>query len=189
MGLTMLRAAFTMLLLFTALTGVIYPLIVTGLAKGLFPAQAGGSLIYDSGKVRGSVLIGQSFDEPKYFWPRLSATGPFPYNAASSSGSNYGPGNPDLKKAIAARREALLAAHPGNPLSPPIDLLTASASGLDPHLSPEAAAYQAARVARARQIPVERVKELIAAHTEGRQLGFLGEPTVNVLMLNRALDR
>ena len=185
----MLRASLCMLVMFTVLTGVIYPLAMTGLAKSLFPAQAAGSLITEGGKLRGSTLIGQAFAEPKYFWSRLSATGPFPYNAGSSSGSNYGPRNPDLKKATEARRAALAAVDPGNSALPPIDLLTASGSGLDPHVSPEAAEYQAARVARVRGLAVERVRQLIAAHTEGRQWGFLGEATVNVVALNRALDR
>ncbi len=189
MGITMIRAAFTMLLTLTVVTGILYPLAITGIAKVLFPAQAAGSLIVEGGKVKGSELIGQSFEEPKYFWSRLSATGPFPYNAASSSGSNYGPHNADLKKATGARRAALQAADPQNQTSPPIDLITASASGLDPHISPEAAAYQAARVARVRNLPIEKINQLIGAHTTGRPLGFLGEPTVNVLMLNRALDR
>ena len=189
MGINMIRASLTMLLTLTVLTGCLYPLAVTVIAKVLFPAQAAGSLIVEGGKVKGSTLIGQSFDEPRYFWSRLSATGPFPYNAASSSGSNYGPHNPDLKKAMAARRAALEAADPGHQAVPPIDLLMASASGLDPHISPEAAAYQASRVARVRNLPLAKVNQLIAEHTTGRQLGFLGEPTVNVVTLNHALDR
>ena len=189
MGINMIRASITMLLALTVLTGCIYPLAVTVIAKVLFPAQAAGSLIVEGGKVKGSTLIGQSFEEPQYFWSRLSATGPFPYNAASSSGSNYGPNNPDLMKAMAARRAALEAADPGNHAVPPIDLLTASASGLDPHISPEAAAYQASRVARVRNMPLAKVNQLIAEYTAGRQLGFLGEPTVNVVALNHALDR
>lgn len=185
----MIRAALTMLLTLTVLTGVLYPLAMTGVAQVLFPAQAAGSVIRQDGRVRGSVLIGQSYEDPKYFWSRLSATGPFPYNASSSSGSNYGPNHPDLQKAISARRAALQSADAGNPAVAPLDLVTASASGLDPHISPEAAAYQAARIARLRLIPVEQVQKLIAEHTQGRQWGLLGEPVVNVQMLNRALDR
>lgn len=187
MGITMIRATLTMFLTLTVLTGVIYPLAVTGIAKLVFPAQAAGSLIVENGKVRGSSLIGQSFEDPKYFWSRLSATSPEPYNPASSSGSNYGPHHPDRKKAMEARRAALQALDPGNP--PPIDLLTASASGLDPHITPAAAAYQAARVARVRNLSLDRVYQLIAEHSTGRAWGILGEPAVNVVQLNRALDR
>lgn len=177
-----------MLLLMTVLTGFVYPLAITGLAQLMFPAKANGSRIIDNGRVMGSELIGQQFDDPKQFWSRLSATGPFPYNAASSSGSNYGLGNPDLKKALEARRTALLTADPGNTQPIPADLLTASASGLDPHISPESALYQADRVARLRGLPSDKVRSLVAQHTESRQLGFFGEPVVNVVLLNRALN-
>ncbi|MBY0505895.1 MAG: potassium-transporting ATPase subunit KdpC [Bryobacteraceae bacterium] len=182
----MIRACLTMLVLFTVLTGVVYPLAITGLAQLLFPWQAGGSLIVEGGKVKGSELLGQWFTEPQYFWPRLSATATAPYNAASSSGSNYGPHHPDLQKAMRERTVALQAGRTG---MPPIDLITASGSGLDPHISPEAAEYQATRVAAARHWPVERAKQRIAARTEGRQWGWLGEPRVNVVLLNRDLDR
>lgn len=185
----MTLVAIRMILVLSLLTGVFYPLGMTGLAQVLFPRQANGSRIIDGGRVMGSDWIGQQFDDPNYFWSRLSATGPFPYNAASSSGSNYGPLNPDLRKAMEARRAALLAADPGNSLPVPIDLLTASGSGLDPHISPEAAAYQARRVARLRGLTAARLQEMIARHTRPRQLGFLGEPVVNVVLLNRELDR
>jgi potassium-transporting ATPase KdpC subunit len=184
----MFRTAFLMIALLTLVTGVIYPLAMTGLAHLIFPAQAHGSLLVQDGRITGSKLIGQQFEDPKYFWSRLSATAPFPYNPASSSGSNYGPLSPDLKKAMAARREALRNADPGNTAPIPVDLLTASGSGLDPHISPEAAEYQAGRVARVRRLDAGMVRRLIAAHTEGRQLGFLGEPVVNVVELNRGLD-
>lgn len=177
-----------MLSLLTALTGLVYPLAMTAVARVVFPSQAGGSLVVDGGRVVGSRLLGQQFQDPKYFWSRPSATSPFPYNAASSSGSNYGPLNPDLQKAKEARRAALHAADPDNRDEIPIDLLTASASGLDPHISPAAAEYQAGRIARLRGIDPAAVRSLIAAHTAGRQLGFLGEPAVNVVTLNRALD-
>jgi K+-transporting ATPase ATPase C chain len=180
-------AAISMLLLLTVLTGVIYPLVVTGAAAIIFPQQAGGSLIVQDGKVQGSELLGQSFDDPKYFWGRLSATGPFPYNAASSSGSNLGPLNPALRAAIESRVQALKKHDPdANPF--PVDLVTASGSGLDPHISPAAATVQTARVARERKLSAEEVENLVAKHTVGRQLGILGEPRVNVLLLNRALD-
>jgi len=184
-----MRTALLTLALLTLVTGVIYPLAMTALAGVLFPYQAGGSLLIENGQVIGSERIGQAFQDPKYFWPRPSATAPFPYNAAASSGSNYGPRNEDLKKAMEARRQALRAADPGNDQPIPIDLLTASASGLDPHISPEAARYQIARVARVRGLAPPLVARLVAEHTQPRQLGFLGEPVVNVLGLNRALDR
>ncbi len=188
MGL-MITTALRMILTLTVLTGILYPLAMTGLAQLLFPHQANGSLIRRQGAVTGSPWIGQQFDDPKYFWPRLSATGRFPYNAAASSGSNLGPKNPALCKAIEDRRQALLAADPTNPLTPPIDLLTAAGSGLDPHISPAAAAYQQARVARLRGLPLATLEGLIAKHTSARQLGVLGEPTVNVLLLNQELDQ
>ncbi len=176
------------LIVLTLITGVAYPLIVTGIAQVAFKHQANGSLIEKDGKVLGSELIGQPFSDPKYFWSRPSATSPQPYNGASSSGSNQGPTNPALKEAVEGRVKALRDAG-GDPAKPiPVDLLTASGSGLDPHISPAAADYQVARIAKARSLPEQRVRELVAKHTEGRQLGILGEPVVNVLKLNLALD-
>jgi K+-transporting ATPase ATPase C chain len=189
-----LRPAFLMLLILTVITGVIYPLAVTGIAQVAFPKQANGSLIMVNGKPVGSELIGQQFDAPKYFWGRLSATGDFPYNAfnadtlTGSSGSNYGPLNPALTKAAQARIDALKEADPDNTLPIPVDLVTASGSGLDPHISVAAALYQVHRVATARGLSEEAVKALVDQYTEGRQFGFLGEPRVNVLELNLALD-
>jgi len=183
-----LRPAFAMLVVMTALTGVAYPLVVTGIAQVLFPAQANGSLLVNDGRLVGSALIGQPFDDPRYFWSRLSATSPAAYNGASSSGSNYGPLNDALTDAVHARIDALRAADPGNTRPIPVDLVTSSASGLDPHISPAAASYQVARVARARGLPEATVEALVAQHTSGRQLGILGEPVVNVLALNLALD-
>lgn len=180
--------ALRMLVVLTLLTGVVYPLAMVGLAQLLFSGEANGSLIAQDGRIVGSELIGRQYDDPKYFWPRPSATSPLPYNAASSSGSNLGPLNAELKQAKEARRRALLQADPGNTAQPPIDLLSASGSGLDPHISPEAAGYQAARVARLRGMTLEQVRGLIGKHTQGRQLGFLGEPRVNVADLNRDLD-
>ena len=177
-----------MLIVLTVLTGLIYPLAVTGLAQVFFPEQANGSLIVREGKVIGSKLIGQHFDKPEYFWSRPSATAPFPYNAAASGGSNLGPTNPVLLDAVKARVAALRAGDPGNDLPIPVDLVTASGSGLDPHISPAAALYQAKRVARARGLDETVVQKLVAQHTEGRQFGVLGEPRVNVLKLNLALD-
>jgi K+-transporting ATPase ATPase C chain len=189
-----LRPAFMALVAFSILTGLIYPAVITGLAQALFPAQANGSLLYQDGQPIGSLLIGQHFDDPAYFWGRLSATGTYPYNAynaenlTGSSGSNYGPLNPALLEMAQARADALRAADPGNPAPIPVDLVTASASGLDPHISPAAARWQAARVAAARGLPTAQVLALVEAHIEGRQLGILGEPRVNVLRLNLALD-
>lgn len=183
-----LRPALTMLLLLTVLTGAVYPLAVTGLAHMLSPDQANGSLIVREGKVIGSTLIGQHFDRPEYFWSRPSATAPVPYNAAASGGSNLGPTNPALIDAVKARATALRAVDPGNHLSIPVDLVTASGSGLDPHVSPAAAQYQITRVARARGLDEAVVRDLVVQHTQGRQLGVLGEPRVNVLLLNLALD-
>lgn len=183
-----LRPALMMLLVLTVLTGVMYPLAVTGLAHLLFPTQANGSLMTRDGKVIGSELIGQYFDEPKYFWGRPSATSPYPYNAAASSGSNLGPTNPVLIEAVKTRVAALRAADPGDEAPVPVDLVTASGSGLDPHISPAAALYQVHRVARVRGVQESQVKDLVALHTEGRQFGLLGEPRVNVLKLNLALD-
>jgi potassium-transporting ATPase KdpC subunit len=185
---TDLRRAATSLGLLTLLTGVVYPLIVTGLAQVAFPRQANGSFIARGGQPVGSTLIGQPFDAPRYFWGRPSATAPVPYNAGASSGSNYGPRAPQLRAAVQARVAALRAADPANRGPVPADLVTASGSGLDPHISLAAADYQAGRVARARGLDETTVGRLVAAHTEGRQLGLLGEPRVNVLELNLALD-
>jgi K+-transporting ATPase ATPase C chain len=197
--LSQLRPALLILAVFTLLTGVIYPLAVWGVAQALFPHQANGSLIYRDGKAVASALIGQSFDDPKYFWGRPSATSPMPYNAASSGGSNLGPTNPDLVKAVGERIAALKAADPsyeGRRITDPsyeapipVDLVTSSGSGLDPHISPAAAEYQVARVANARDLDVETVRQAVARHTEGRTLGLLGEPRVNVVELNLDLDR
>ncbi|MGE0276462.1 MAG: potassium-transporting ATPase subunit KdpC [Nitrospiraceae bacterium] len=184
-----LKPALMIFFVLTVLTGLIYPLIVTGLAQLLFPSQANGSLILHGGKIVGSELIGQYFDEPQYFWGRPSATSPFPYNASASSGSNLGPTNPALAEAIRTRIAALKTADPGNEAPIPVDLVTASASGLDPHISPASAAYQAGRVARVRRLEQHVVRELIMRHTEGRQMGFFGEERINVLRLNLALDK
>ena len=186
---THLRPALIMLVVLTVVTGVIYPVIVTAIAQLVFPYQANGSLIAKDGKVTGSALIGQPFDDPKYFWGRPSATSPFAYNAASSSGSNLSPTNPALVKSVQERVDALHAADPANTAPVPVDLVTASGSGLDPHISPAAALYQVNRVAKARKLDPAVVHELVERNTEGRQLGFLGEPRVNVLALNLALDR
>jgi len=186
---TYLRPAIVSLIALTLLTGVLYPVVVTGIAQVLFPSQANGSLILKDGKAVGSRLIGQPFDDPKYFWGRPSATSPFPNNAGSSGGSNLGPTNPDLQKAVQGRIDALKAADPGNTAPIPVDLVTASGSGLDPHISPAAALYQVQRVAKARNLTGEAVRGLVEAHTAGRQFGILGEPRVNVLTLNLALDQ
>lgn len=183
-----LRPAVTMLVLLSALTGVVYPLAVTGIAQLVFPHQANGSLLPAGGRIVGSELIGQPFTDPKYFWSRPSATAPQPYNGAASSGSNLGPLSDALVEAVKGRVDALRAADPGNTTPIPADLVTASASGLDPHLSPAAARWQVGRVARARGLDPKRVEALVAAHTQGRQLGVLGEPVVDVLALNLALD-
>jgi K+-transporting ATPase ATPase C chain len=183
-----LRPALVSLIFFTLITGVAYPLVVTGIAQVIFPFQANGSLIVKDGKVVGSALIGQVFDEPKYFWGRPSATSPFGYNAGSSSGSNLSPTNPDLIKAVQGRVEALRAADPGNTAPVPVDLVTASGSGLDPHISPAAALYQVPRVARERKLAPDAVRALVERNTDGRFWGILGEPRVNVLKLNLALD-
>src|SRR5262252_10697393 len=176
-----LRPAIVMLVVLSVLTGLVYPAIVTGIAQTLFPRQANGSLIVKDGKVVGSALIGQPFDDPKYFWGRPSATTPFAYNAAASSGSNQGPTNPDLIKAVQSRGDALRAADPGNTAPVPVDLVTASGSGLDPDISPAAALYQVPRVARARKLDPQTVQQLVDRYTEGRTFGVLGEPRVNVL--------
>jgi K+-transporting ATPase ATPase C chain len=182
------RRALVLLIAITVLVGIIYPLFITGIGQAFFNHKANGSVITLGGKVAGSELIGQPFSEPGYFWSRPSATTPVPYNADASGGSNLGPTNPALLKAIADRIAALRAADPGNTAAVPIDLVTASGSGLDPGISPAAAEYQVARVARARGMSNDAVRALIQKYTSGRQLGFLGEPTVNVLELNLALD-
>ncbi len=186
---TLIRPAAILLALFTVLTGVLYPLSVTGLAQVIFPTQADGSLITQDGRVVGSALIGQPFDDPRYFWGRPSATAPFPYNAAASSGSNLGPTNPALTAGVRARIAVLRAAAPGNLAPVPVDLVTSSGSGLDPHISVAAALYQVPRVARARGLDAAAVRQLVARYTAGRQFGVLGEPRVNVLQLNLALDQ
>src|SRR5262245_20584931 len=194
MILRQLRPAFFMLLILTVITGVIYPLVVTSIAQLAFPHQANGSLITLNGKTYGSKLIGQQFDDPKYFWGRLSATGAFAYNAfnadtlTGSSGSNYGPLNPALTDMVQARIDTLKAADPENTLPIPVDLVTSSGSGLDPHISVAAALYQIHRVATARALSEEDIASLVEKYTENRQFGFLGEPRVNVLLLNLALD-
>jgi K+-transporting ATPase ATPase C chain len=172
----------------TVLTGVIYPLLITAVSQIGMPERANGSLIMRDGKAVGSELIGQPFGAPKYFWSRPSGTSPYPYNATCSSGSNQGPLNPALTDAVTARIKALRDADPGNTAPVPADLVTASGSGLDPHVSPAAAAYQLARVAKARGLDLQKVRVLVAEATEGRQLGFFGEPRVNLLKLNLALD-
>ena len=186
--LTHVRAAIVSLALFTVVTGLAYPAIVTVIAQLVFPHQANGSLTVKDGKLVGSTLIGQPFDDPRYFWGRPSATSPFGYNAGASGASNLSPTNADLIKAVQGRVEALRAADPGNTTPVPVDLVTASGSGLDPHISPAAALYQVGRVARARKLDEAVVRDLVAKHTEGRQLGLLGEPRVSVLALNLALD-
>lgn len=185
---SIIRPTVVLFLLLTVLTGFVYPLVVTGVARVAFADQAQGSLIVRSGKMVGSRLIGQSFSDPKYFWSRPSATSPQPYNGTSSGGSNLGPLNPALTDAIKMRIQALQAAVPGNKAAVPVDLVTASASGLDPHISVAAAQYQAVRVARARGLSVAAVQRLLATYTAGRLWGVLGEPRINVLELNLALD-
>jgi K+-transporting ATPase ATPase C chain len=185
---TLIRPALTLFVLLSLLTGLLYPLAVTGAAQALFPHQAQGSLIVRDGRVIGSGLIGQPFTQPGHFWGRPSATAPESHNAVASGGSNLGPLNPALAEAVVARIAALRAADPGHTTPVPVDLVTSSASGLDPHISRAAADFQVARVARARGLPPERVQALVQAHTEGRWLGLLGEPRVNVLALNLALD-
>ena len=184
----LLRPAISLFVLLSVVTGLLYPMLVTGVARIAFPDAAAGSLIIRDGKPIGSALIGQDFSDPKYFWGRPSATAPQPYNAAASSGSNQGPLNPALADAVKARVAALHAADPGNQRPVPIDLVTASASGLDPHISPAAADYQVERVARTRHLEVKTVRQLLAENTEGRDLGVFGEPRVHVLKLNIALD-
>ncbi|MBK9072222.1 MAG: potassium-transporting ATPase subunit KdpC [Myxococcales bacterium] len=185
----LLRPAIVLLALFTVITGLLYPLVITGVAQVAFPHQANGSLITSQGKVVGSELIGQPFAGPGYFWSRPSATGTVAYNAAASSGSNLGPSNPALHQAVADRIAALRQADASAPGPVPVDLVTASGSGLDPHISPAAAHYQAPRIARERGLPLAAVTQLIDAHTEGRTLSLFGEPRVNVVRLNLALQR
>ena len=191
----LLRQSLMMLVLMTALTGVAYPLLVTGIAQAAFPSQANGSVIEHVGKPTGSALIGQPFDDPRYFWGRPSATSPQAYNGGSSTGSNLGTNNPALTDAVKQRIDALHAADPQNTDKPasikliPVDLVTASASGLDPQISPAAALYQVGRVARARNLDVAQVQALVDQATEQRTLGLLGEPRVNVLKLNLLLDQ
>lgn len=184
----LLRQSVLLLVMLTAITGVLYPLVVTAIAKLAFPSQAEGSLVTHAGGVAGSKLIGQSFTDPKYFWGRPSATAPVAYNAGASSGSNLGPTNPALADAVKQRIAALRAADPGNTAPVPVDLVTASGSGLDPDISPAAARYQVARVARARVLAPAQVQVLVGRATKGRQFGVLGEPRVNVLELNLMLD-
>ena len=183
-----LRPALVLFVLLSAVTGVIYPLVVTGIGQAVFPQAAAGSLVERDGKIVGSRLIGQAFSDPKYFWGRPSATAPTPYNAAASGGSNLGPLNPALQEAVKSRIAALQAADPANTRTVPVDLVTASGSGLDPHISPAAASYQLERVARQRGIDPAAIGALLAAHTEAPQWGIFGEPRVNVLALNLALD-
>ena len=182
-----LRPAVVLFAVLSAITGIVYPLTVTGIAKAVFPAQAAGSLIEVQGKMVGSALIGQNFSDPKNFWGRPSATTPDANNASASGGSNLGPLNPALIDAVRGRIAALRAADPDNTRPIPVDLVTASASGLDPHISAAAARYQATRVARARGLGLAQVESLIEQHSEGALLGFIGEPRVNVLELNLAL--
>ncbi|RUL69683.1 potassium-transporting ATPase subunit KdpC [Dyella choica] len=184
----LIRNAASMLLVMTLITGIAYPLVATGVAQVLFPHQANGSLIERNGKPIGSELIGQTFDDPRYFWGRPSATTPQPYNGTGSNGSNLGPANTALRDAVQQRIDSLRKADPGNAAPVPADLVTASGSGLDPEISPAAAQYQVARVARVRHLDIALVQQLVAKYTQGRQLGLLGEPRVNVLQLNLALD-
>ena len=185
--LSVIRPALVVLLLLSAITGGIYPMLVTGIAHAAFPTEANGSLVVENGKLRGSRLIGQPFDDPRYFWSRPSATTPA-YNAAASTGSNLGPSNPALRNAVAARVAALRGVDPDNTARVPVDLVTASSSGLDPHISPAAALYQAPRIAQRRGIAEDKVRALVHSRIEGRAFGVLGEPVVNVLLLNLALD-
>jgi potassium-transporting ATPase KdpC subunit len=185
----LLRPVLVLFAALTVITGIVYPVVVTAIGQAVFPHQANGSLVEKDGKLVGSELIGQQFDAPGYFWGRLSATTPNPYNAQNSSGSNLGPTNPALADEVKGRLQALHDADPTNTAPVPVDLVTSSGSGLDPDISPAAAAYQAARVAKARGLAPDAVEQLIAQNTSGRQLGVLGEPRVNVLQLNLALDR
>ncbi|MES2051253.1 MAG: potassium-transporting ATPase subunit KdpC [Pseudomonadota bacterium] len=185
---TIIRPALVLFAVLTLITGVAYPLVITGVAQTLFPSQAAGSLIVRDGKPVGSALIGQNFSDPKHFWGRPSATGPMPYNAGASSGSNQGPLNPALLDAVKGRVETLRTADPGNMAPVPVDLVTASASGLDPHISPAAARYQVARVAKARGLAADRVAALVEQQTNKPLIAFMGESQVNVLQLNLALE-
>src|ERR1700737_1641966 len=185
----MLRPLLVLFVVLTVVTGFVYPLVVTGIGKAVFPHQASGSLVTRDGKTVGSSLIAQSFQEPKYFWGRLSATSPMPNNGAASGGSNLGPTNPALIEAVRGRIAALKAADPDNSLPIPVDLVTASGSGLDPHVSPAAALYQVGRVARARQLNAAKVRQFVLDHVEAPQWGIFGEARVNVLLLNLDLDR
>jgi potassium-transporting ATPase KdpC subunit len=185
---SILRPCVTLFAVLTVVTGVAYPLVVTGVARTVFPAEAAGSIVVRDGKPVGSSLIGQNFSDPKHFWGRPSATSPMANNATLSGGSNQGPLNPALTDAVKGRVEALRAADPGNKAPVPVDLVTASASGLDPHITPAAAFYQVARVAKARNLPAAKVQALAEQQTERPLIGFLGEPRVNVLQLNLALD-
>jgi K+-transporting ATPase ATPase C chain len=186
---SIMRSCLGLFVLLTVITGVLYPVFVTGLAKTFFPSKASGSIVYQGDQAIGSELIGQNFTDAKYFWGRPSATGPQPYNGTASGGSNQGPLNPALVDAVKGRIEALQNADSTNQLPIPMDLVTASASGLDPEISPQAAQYQASRVAKARKMSLDNVNQLIAANTQDRQWGIFGEPRVNVLKLNLALDR
>jgi potassium-transporting ATPase KdpC subunit len=186
---TLLRPVIVLFVMLMIVTGLVYPAIVTAIGQAAFSHQANGSLMELDGKVVGSEIIGQQFDAPKYFWGRLSATTPNPYNGINSSGSNLGPTNPALADAVKARIAALHEADPDNKADVPVDLVTASGSGLDPEISPAAAAYQVARVAKARGLSAAQVEAMVAQATSGRQFGVLGEPRVNVLKLNLALDR
>jgi K+-transporting ATPase ATPase C chain len=185
---SLVRPAIMLLAVFTLLTGLLYPLVITGVAQVLFPHEANGSLIRENGKIVGSELIGQPFDKPGYFWSRPSATAPYGYNGGASAATNLGPLNPALKDAVAARVDALKKADPDNTAPIPVDLVTSSASGLDPHISPAAAYYQVHRVAKARGMDESELRKLVDEHVEGRTVGVFGEPRVNVLLLNRALD-
>jgi len=183
-----LRPAFVSFILFTVITGILYPLSVTGIAQTFFKNQANGSLLFKNGQPAGSSLIGQPFDDPKYLWGRLSATSPVPFNAASSSGSNFGPMNPNFLNAVQTRVQSLKNSDPANKNPLPVDLVTASASGLDPHISPAAAEYQVSRIARTRKIAEETVRSIIRQHTHGRLFGIIGEPVVTVLEVNLQLE-
>ncbi|VVD91654.1 potassium-transporting ATPase subunit KdpC [Pandoraea cepalis] len=185
---SLLRPMLSLFVVLSVITGLVYPLVVTGIGRAAFSREAAGSLIYKDGRAVGSSLIGQHFDEPKYFWGRLSATAPMPNNGVSSGGSNFGPLNPALADVVKARIAALRAADPSATLPVPVDLVTASASGLDPAISPAAAEYQVTRVAKARGLAPDAVRALVARYTQGRQWGIFGEPRVNVLALNLALD-
>lgn len=188
MFMQIIRPTVMFMVVMTVLTGVIYPLVVTGIAQVVFHDQANGSLMHEGDKLVGSGLIGQPFDDPKYFWSRPSATGPFPYNASASSGSNLGTNEPNLITAVKGRIDALKQADPGNDQPIPVDLVTASSSGLDPHISPAAAAYQVSRVAKSRGLDAKTVRDMVTRHTELRTFGLLGEERVNVMTLNFALD-